>query len=101
MESREGSQEPPPPPGKAPFVLLVLAGLGLIGWGAYGHWQRDIEATRTLDKFEREQAEFFEKCRAEYLRRAAQFPQRIVVIDSTRAIEAIRAELTEVLEKLL
>ena len=50
MESHEGSQEPPPPPGKAPFVLLVLAGLGLIGWGAYGHWQRDIEATRTLDK---------------------------------------------------
>jgi dTMP kinase len=60
-----------------------------------------LDATRTLDKFEREQAEFFERCRAEYLRRAAQFPQRIVVIDSTRAIEAIRAELTEVLEKLL
>lgn len=50
MEPREESREPPPPPGKAPFVLLVLAGLGLIGWGAYGHWQRDIEATRTLDK---------------------------------------------------
>lgn len=60
-----------------------------------------LDATRTLDKFEREQADFFEKCRSEYLRRAAQFPQRIVVIDSTRSIEAIRAELTEVLEKLL
>ena len=50
MESREERREPPPPPGKAPFVLLILAGAGLIGWGAYGQWQRDIEATRTLDK---------------------------------------------------
>lgn len=60
-----------------------------------------LDATRTLDKFEREQAEFFEKCRNEYLRRAAQFPQRIVVIDSTRSIEAIQARLAEVLEKFL
>ncbi|MBQ5945927.1 dTMP kinase [Massilia sp. ST3] len=60
-----------------------------------------LDATRTLDKFEREQADFFEKCRGEYLRRAAEFPQRIVVIDSTRSIEAIQAHLSEVLEKLL
>jgi len=26
------------------------AGIGLVGWGAYGHWQRDLEATRTLDR---------------------------------------------------
>lgn len=60
-----------------------------------------LDATRTLDKFEREQADFFEKCRNEYLRRAAEFPERIVVIDSTRSIEATRARLSEVLEKLL
>lgn len=60
-----------------------------------------LDATRTLDKFEREQADFFEKCRSEYLRRAAQFPERIVVIDSTRSIEAIQERLAEVLEKLL
>ena len=60
-----------------------------------------LDATRTLDKFEREQADFFEKCRGEYLRRAAQFPKRFVVIDSTRTIPAIQAQLTEVLEKLL
>jgi dTMP kinase len=60
-----------------------------------------LDATRTLDKFEREQADFFEKCRDEYLRRAAQFPQRIVVIDSTRSIEAIQERLAEVLENLL
>ncbi|MBQ5938561.1 dTMP kinase [Massilia sp. AB1] len=60
-----------------------------------------LDATRTLDKFEREQAGFFEKCRNEYLRRAAEFPERIVVIDSTRSIEDTRVRLSEVLEKLL
>ena len=60
-----------------------------------------LAASRTLDKFEREQAEFFGRCRAEYLRRAAQFPQRFVVVDSTRSIEAIQRELAAVLERLL
>ncbi|MCJ2015508.1 efflux RND transporter periplasmic adaptor subunit [Methylobacterium sp. J-076] len=48
--SDDDRREPPPPPGKAPFLLLLLAGIGLVGWGAYGHWQRDLEATRTLDR---------------------------------------------------
>ncbi|VXB73889.1 dTMP kinase [Massilia sp. 9I] len=60
-----------------------------------------LDATRTLDKFEREQADFFEKCRNEYLRRAAEHPERIVVVDSTQTIEAIQLRLAEVLEKLL
>lgn len=59
-----------------------------------------LDATRTLDKFEREAGDFFERCRAEYLRRAAQHPERIVVIDSTRSIAAIRAELETVLARL-
>lgn len=60
-----------------------------------------LDATRTLDKFEREQADFFGRCRAEYLRRAAQFPQRFAVIDSTRSIAQIQSDLASVLEKLL
>ncbi|WP_312485501.1 dTMP kinase [Massilia timonae] len=60
-----------------------------------------LDATRTLDKFEREQADFFAKCRAEYLRRAEQFPERFVVVDSTRSIADIQANLAQVLEKLL
>jgi dTMP kinase len=60
-----------------------------------------LDATRTLDKFEQEKADFFNACRNEYLRRAAQFPQRIAVIDSTRSIEETRARLTAVVEKLL
>jgi dTMP kinase len=60
-----------------------------------------LDATRTLDKFEQEQADFFTRCRNEYLRRAAQFPQRMTVIDSTQSIEETRARLTQALEKLL
>ena len=60
-----------------------------------------LDATRTLDKFEREQGEFFARCRAEYLRRAAQFPGRFVVVDSTRSIEATRQTIAGALEKLL
>ena len=60
-----------------------------------------LNATRELDKFEREQEGFFGRCRAEYLRRAAQFPQRFAVIDSTRSIEATRQQISEALEKLL
>lgn len=60
-----------------------------------------LDATRTLDRFEQEEADFFARCRNEYLRRAAQFPARIVVIDSTQSIDAVRASLLAALEKLL
>jgi len=60
-----------------------------------------LDATRTLDKFEREQGEFFARCRAEYLRRAAQFPGRFVVIDSTRSIAETQDRIREALEVLL
>jgi dTMP kinase len=60
-----------------------------------------LDATRTLDKFEQEQGEFFARCRAEYLRRAAQYPERFLVVDSTRSIEATQQTLREALEKFL
>ncbi len=60
-----------------------------------------LDATRTLDKFEQEQADFFARCRAEYLRRAAQFPERFAVIDSTRSMDEVRAAVAEALERLL
>ena len=60
-----------------------------------------LDATRTLDKFEREQGEFFARCRAEYLRRAAQFPQRFAVIDSTRSIAETQQRIAEALDTLL
>ena len=52
-----------------------------------------LDATRELDKFEQEKAEFFEATRQEYLRRAAEFPQRFRLIDSTQPISAVRQQL--------
>lgn len=59
-----------------------------------------LDATRTLDKFEQEKADFFAATRAGYLQRAAEFPQRFRVIDSTRSLEAIREELRTLVEGL-
>lgn len=55
-----------------------------------------LDATRELDKFEQEKADFFAATRDGYLRRVAQFPQRFRVIDSTRPIETIRQELRDI-----
>lgn len=56
-----------------------------------------LDATRNLDKFEREKAEFFNAARAEYLRRAAEFPARFRIIDSGRQIEEIQKKLQEII----
>lgn len=59
-----------------------------------------LDATRTLDKFEQEKADFFAATRAEYLRRAAEFPQRFRIIDSTQAIAAIQDQLRDIIAGL-
>ena len=59
-----------------------------------------LDATRSLDKFEQEQADFFAATRAEYLRRAAQYPARFRIIDSTRSIAATQDILVEIIDKL-
>jgi dTMP kinase len=60
-----------------------------------------LDATRALDKFEQEKADFFSAARNEYLRRAAQFPERFRVIDSTRTIADIQVQLATLLDALL
>jgi dTMP kinase len=53
-----------------------------------------------LDRFEREAAEFHERVRAAYLERAAQYPARIRVIDSTQRISDIRKALEAIIENI-
>ncbi|KQQ45074.1 thymidylate kinase [Duganella sp. Leaf126] len=60
-----------------------------------------LDATRALDKFEQEQSDFFAATRNEYLRRAAQFPQRFHLVDATRTIAEIETEIAGVLDALL
>ncbi len=52
---------------------------------------------RSLDKFEREAQAFFERVRAVYLARASAEPTRFRVIDATRPIAEVRAELEGIL----
>ncbi len=45
------------------------------------------------DRFEREQADFFERVRGEYLRLAKQEPARIELVDATADIDAVHASI--------
>ncbi|MGO4330054.1 dTMP kinase [Cupriavidus sp. 2TAF22] len=59
-----------------------------------------LAGAREPDKFEAESRAFFERTRQEYLRRAAEAPQRFRVIDATRTIAEIQAELENILATL-
>lgn len=59
-----------------------------------------LDANRTLDKFEKEKEAFFSATRAVYLQRAAQFPERIRVIDSTQPIEAVSLQIEKLIAEL-
>ena len=57
-------------------------------------------AIKTPDRYEREREEFHASVRSAYLRRAAEHPGRIRVIDATRPIAVIQDELEIVLSTL-
>lgn len=53
------------------------------------------------DRFESEPTEFFERTRQAYLHRASQHADRFYIIDSTKSVAAIQAELAVHLEGLV
>jgi len=55
---------------------------------------------RQPDRFEREGAAFFERTRAAYHARAAAHPDRIRMVDSSRPVEQVRAQLLAELQAL-
>lgn len=59
-----------------------------------------LDASRALDKFEQEQEDFFCATRAEYLRRAAEFPQRFRIVDATGSIDSVRTVLEAIIASL-
>ena len=59
-----------------------------------------LDKTRSLDKFEREQQDFFARVRNAYLQRAAQFPHRIRVIDSTQPMHEVNQQLEQLVSAL-
>lgn len=54
----------------------------------------------SLDRFEQEKQDFFARVRQAYLDRAAAHPQRIRVINGSRSIAEIQAELAPLLEAM-
>ncbi len=55
--------------------------------------ERIVLASRVLDRFEQERAEFHERVRQAYLERAHSAPARIQVINAQKSIDEIRKEL--------
>ncbi len=49
------------------------------------------------DRIESEALEFFERARAAYLQRAADDPDRVVIIDASRSVEAVQASVKSAL----
>lgn len=56
-----------------------------------------MAGSRNLDRFEQEERVFHERVREEYLRRAEQFPDRIKVVNATRSIAEVGADIEDVL----
>jgi len=52
-----------------------------------------LSRNASLDRFEQEKQDFFQRVRDAYLKRAAQFPERIRVIDSGRMLNEIQVDL--------
>jgi dTMP kinase len=57
-------------------------------------------AARNPDRFESESAAFFERTRAEYMRRAEEAPYRFAIIDSSQSIVRIQKQLEELIASL-
>lgn len=54
----------------------------------------------SLDKFEREQGEFFDKVRQAYLARVAKTPERYAVIRAEKSLKEVQLQLSDVLAAL-
>ena len=56
-------------------------------------------ARGALDRFEQEEQAFFERVRQGYLKRAAAFPDRYVVVDATQELSEVQRSLEAVMAK--
>lgn len=54
----------------------------------------------SLDRFEQEQADFFERVRAGYLKRIQENPQRYAVIDAAQTLESVKLKLEVIISTL-
>ncbi len=59
-----------------------------------------LSSNVSLDRFEQEQGEFFERVRAGYHRRVAEDPERFRVIDAALALDQVKQQLTSIVGKI-
>jgi len=59
-----------------------------------------LASNASLDRFELEHGEFFERVRQAYLARAAKMPQRFIVIQAEKSISEVKQKLSEVIATL-
>ncbi len=52
----------------------------------------------SLDRFEQEQADFFERVRTGYHRRVQENPQRYIVIDAAQTVDSVKRKLEEIIK---
>jgi len=55
------------------------------------------DGVESIDRFEKEKGEFFDRVRESYLKRARKFSQRIHIIDSSQSLESIRLKLKDIM----
>lgn len=58
-----------------------------------------INQTREKDRFEQEEAEFFNRVREVYLQRANEQPERYAVIDSSQSLDAVKNQIETALDR--
>lgn len=63
--------------------------------------RRRVSQVKVTDRFEKEQADFFQRVRAAYLDRARQFPDRIKLIDSSQSLMEVKTAVEQTLRCLL
>ena len=54
------------------------------------------DGVESVDRFEKEKGEFFDRVRESYLKRARKFSHRIHIIDSSQSLESIRTKLKDI-----
>lgn len=59
-----------------------------------------VSRIKSADRFEKEQAEFFQRVREAYLERVQKFPERIHLIDATQPLETVQLMMQQILESL-
>ncbi len=59
--------------------------------------QQRLSNNLSLDRFEREQSNFFERVRQAYLNRSQQFPQRFVLIDAAQPPNKVKENLENII----